>query len=378
MADHDAILEDTEWPEDDDSPPPQKADPDARLTMVVDDLHVVYRVWTPATEEERQQKGLRAKLRRGRPIPIKREIHALRGVSFVARHGEAIGVIGKNGAGKSTLMRGIAGLLPANAGKVYASAQPTMLGVSSALMPALPGRRNVELGLLALGLTPDEVRERAPEIIEFAAIGSAIDMPMRTYSSGMGARLKFAIASAVSHDILLIDEALATGDGEFLKRSAERIRQLRADAETIFLVSHSMGAIRSTCARVIWLDEGRILADGDADDIVPEYEARFGLKTGKALRERRRKRKEANEKAKRQLKKRQRRRKKQAKKAAEAAAAATGTVGAAGTAGAAAVLVEPASEAPPDALTDPVPVTSPESTPVASSDPTPDQGQGPL
>jgi teichoic acid transport system ATP-binding protein len=236
-------------------------------------------------------------MRTRRPVSSKREVHALRGVSFVARQGEAVGVIGKNGAGKSTLMRAIAGLLPPNQGAVYADGQPTMLGVSSALMQALSGLRNVELGLLALGLTPAEVRERVPSVIEFSGIGSAIHMPMNTYSSGMSARLKFAIASAVTHEILLIDEALSTGDGEFVKRSSQRIQQLRDEADTIFLVSHSMGAIRSACNRVLWLDEGKIIADGHPDDIIPEYETRFGLQSKKALRERRRKRKEANEQA---------------------------------------------------------------------------------
>ena len=276
---------------------PRDSDPNAPIKVVVDDLHIIYRVWTspegPPPEDARW--WLRLKSRR--PVSVKREVHALRGVSFVARQGESIGVIGKNGAGKSTLMRAIAGLLPPNAGSVYADGQPTMLGVSSALMQALPGSRNVELGLLALGLTPAEVKERYQSVVEFSGIGSAINMPMNTYSSGMSARLKFAIASAVTHEILLIDEALSTGDGEFVKRSSARIQHLRDEADTIFLVSHSMGAIRSACNRVIWLDEGKILADGAPDDVVPEYEQRFGLKSKKALRERRKKRKEANEQA---------------------------------------------------------------------------------
>lgn len=277
--------------------PPKANDPNAPIKVVVDDLHIVYRVWT-APDEPLDPKASRwCRLRSRRPVSTKREVHALRGVSFVARQGEAVGVIGKNGAGKSTLMRAIAGLLPPNQGAVYADGQPTMLGVSSALMQALSGLRNVELGLLALGLTPAEVRERIPSVVEFSGIGSAIHMPMNTYSSGMSARLKFAIASAVTHEILLIDEALSTGDGEFVKRSSQRIQQLRDDADTIFLVSHSMGAIRSACNRVLWLDEGRIFGDGHPDDIIPEYEARFGLQSKKALRERRRKRKEANEQA---------------------------------------------------------------------------------
>ena len=281
--------------------PPRVGNPHAPIKIVVDDLHIIYRVWTapdqPLDAKARRWRSLRSR----RPVSIKREVHALRGVSFVARQGEAIGVIGKNGAGKSTLMRAIAGLLPPNQGAVYADGQPTMLGVSSALMQALSGLRNVELGLLALGLTPAEVKERIPSVVEFSGIGSAIHMPMNTYSSGMSARLKFAIASSVTHEILLIDEALSTGDGEFVKRSSQRIQQLRDEADTIFLVSHSMGAIRAACNRVLWLDEGRILADGPPDEIIPEYETRFGLKTKKAMRERRKKRKDANEEARGEL-----------------------------------------------------------------------------
>jgi|DEB0MinimDraft_3_1074331.scaffolds.fasta_scaffold00038_16 teichoic acid transport system ATP-binding protein len=277
--------------------PPRENDPNAPIKVVVDNLHIVYRVWTAPDQPLEDTASRWQRMRARRPVSTKREIHALRGVNFVARQGEAVGVIGKNGAGKSTLMRAIAGLLPPNQGVVYADGQPTMLGVSSALMQALSGLRNVELGLLALGLTPKEVKARIPDVIEFSGIGSAIHMPMSTYSSGMSARLKFAIASAVTHEILLIDEALSTGDGEFVKRSSQRIQQLRDDADTIFLVSHSMGAIRSACNRVLWLDEGQILADGHPDDIIPEYEARFGLKSKKAMRERRKKRKDANEQA---------------------------------------------------------------------------------
>lgn len=281
--------------------PPRDGDPDAPIKVIVDDLHITYRVWTVPDQPLDPHASRWRRLRARRPVSSKREVHALRGVTFVARQGDAIGVIGKNGAGKSTLMRAIAGLLPPNQGAVYADGQPTMLGVSSALMQALSGLRNVELGLLALGLTPAEVKERIPSVVEFSGIGSAIHMPMNTYSSGMSARLKFAIASSVTHEILLIDEALSTGDGEFVKRSSQRIQQLRDEADTIFLVSHSMGAIRSACNRVLWLDEGRILADGHPDEIVPAYEQRFGLQTKKALRERRKKRKEANEQARAEL-----------------------------------------------------------------------------
>lgn len=238
------------------------------LTVVVDDVHVNYRVWAAPDASGRPW------WRRRRPaMPAMREVRALRGVSFIARQGESIGIIGRNGSGKSTLMRAIAGLIPPDRGTVYAQGQPTLLGVGSVLVSGLSGRRNVELGLLALGLSPAEIATKADDIITFSGIGSAIDMPMKTYSSGMGARLKFAIASAVERDILLIDEALATGDSEFVERSSQRIDELREEAETIFLVSHSMGSIRRACDRVIWLEDGRIRMDGPVDDVLPLYEA---------------------------------------------------------------------------------------------------------
>lgn len=247
---------------------PEREDPPGRLTVVVDDVHVSYRVWSaPETSGRPWWRGRRPKL------PAMRQVRALKGVSFEARQGESIGIIGRNGSGKSTLMRAIAGLIPPDDGAVYADGQPTLLGVGSALVGGLSGRRNVELGLLALGLTKSEIAAKTDDIIAFSGIGAAIDMPMKTYSSGMGARLKFAIASAIEHDILLIDEALATGDSEFVERSSQRIDELRDEAETIFLVSHSMGSIRRACDRVIWLDDGRIHMDGPADEVIPLYEA---------------------------------------------------------------------------------------------------------
>jgi teichoic acid transport system ATP-binding protein len=243
---------------------------EARPTVIVDELHVVYRVYASSTEKGTAASALkRIVLRQRRPAT--REVHAVRGLSFVAYEGDAIGVIGRNGSGKSTLMRAIAGLLPATEGAVYADGQPSLLGVNAALMTNLTGKRNVELGCLAMGMTPEQVREAYDDIVEFAGLGDFIDMPMRTYSSGMGARLRFAIAAAMSHEVLLIDEALATGDKEFQRRSEERIRQRRAEAGTVFLVSHNMNTVRGTCNRVIWVDKGRIRMDGDTETVIGAY-----------------------------------------------------------------------------------------------------------
>lgn len=201
-----------------------------------------------------------------------REVNALRGVSFVAYENESIGVIGSNGSGKSTLMRAVTGLTPASAGSVYAASRPNLLGVGAALMPNLSGEQNILLGGLALGFKKTEIAELRDQIVSFAALERVIDLPMRTYSSGMQARLKFAIATAKRHEILIVDEALAVGDKRFRRRSEERIREIQENAGTVFLVSHSMGSIRNTCARTIWLRDGQVAMDGDTETVVTAYE----------------------------------------------------------------------------------------------------------
>jgi len=246
------------------------ADSGRTPTVVVDDLHVVYRVFGVAGDKGSAATALKRVLRR-RTRPAVREVHAVRGVSFTAYEGDAIGVVGRNGSGKSTLLRAIAGLLPATKGAVYAQGQPSLLGVNAALMNDLTGERNIVLGCLAMGMTPEEVRGKYDEIVDFSGIGDFIKLPMRTYSSGMGARLRFAIAAAKTHDVLLVDEALATGDAEFRRKSEERIRELRSDAGTVFLVSHSLEVVTETCNRAIWLDKGAIRMDADSKSVVKAY-----------------------------------------------------------------------------------------------------------
>lgn len=199
--------------------------------------------------------------------PYKQRVWALQGVTFAARTGESVGLLGTNGAGKSTLLRLIAGVESPSQGAVYARSQPTLLGVNAALVPHISGYKNIELGCLALGLTPEEVHEYAPRIIEIADLGDAINRPMRTYSSGMRARLRFAINVAIHPDILLIDEALGTGDATFMSRSEEVLTEIRENAGTIFIVSHAPQTIERICTRGIWLHQGRIIADGPAQEI---------------------------------------------------------------------------------------------------------------
>jgi teichoic acid transport system ATP-binding protein len=248
----------------------------ATPTVIVDDLHVVYRVYGAGGNKGTAATSLMRLLRRQKRASI-REVHAIRGISFVVNHGDVVGVIGRNGSGKSTLLRAIAGLIPAEKGAVYASGQAALLGVNAALLDDLTGERNVVLGCLAMGMSPQEVKARYQKIVDFSGVGDFVNLPMRAYSSGMASRLRFAIASAKSHEILMIDEALATGDAAFRAKSRDRIRELREEAGTVFLVAHNLGEIEENCNRVIWMETGKILRDSDdVPGVIDEYLAATG------------------------------------------------------------------------------------------------------
>ncbi|MFY1637368.1 ABC transporter ATP-binding protein [Solwaraspora sp. WMMB335] len=254
---------------------------DSRVpTVIVDNLHVVYRIHTGGGGRNSPVAALR-RIATRRRAPSIREVHAIRGVSFVAYRGEAIGLVGSNGSGKSTLLRAVAGLLPPRRGKVYTRGQPSLLGVNAALMNDLTGERNVVLGCLAMGMTPAQVREKYDSIVEFSGINEREDftsLPMRTYSSGMAARLRFSIAAAKTHDVLMIDEALATGDARFQRRSEDRVRELREQAGTVFLVSHNNKSVLDTCERSIWLESGVIRMDGPSPEVVKAYQEHVNRK----------------------------------------------------------------------------------------------------
>jgi teichoic acid transport system ATP-binding protein len=245
-------------------------------TVIADNVNIIYRIHSGGTVSTNSPVAALKRMVTGSRSPVIREVHAVRGVSFVFYRGEAIGLIGSNGSGKSTLLRAVAGLLPTDSGALYTVGQPSLLGVNAALQNDLSGERNVILGLLALGMSKAEARQRAPEVIDFSGInerGDFASLPMTTYSSGMAGRLRFAIAAAKEHDVLLIDEALSTGDARFARRSEERVMQLREAAGTVVLVSHSITTIREMCERTIWLESGVIRADGPTEQVCDEYEA---------------------------------------------------------------------------------------------------------
>ena len=255
--------------------------PKGKPTVIVDDVHCVYRVYGggkkrggPRASSASPANAVKQILGGGRG-PSATEIHAVKGVSFTAHEGEAVGLIGTNGSGKSTILRAIAGLLPVERGTIYTAGQPSLLGANAVLLNDLSGEDNVVLGLLAMGFSKQEARERLPEIVEFSGIderGEFSKLPMNTYSSGMAARLRFAIAAAKMHDVLLVDEALATGDARFRRKSEQRVREMLEGAGTIFLVSHAINTVVEVCDRTIWLEAGVLRMDGPTEEVVAAYE----------------------------------------------------------------------------------------------------------
>ncbi|MBJ7362579.1 MAG: ABC transporter ATP-binding protein [Ilumatobacteraceae bacterium] len=234
------------------------------LSVRVTDLHIEFEVFSDRRAGLRQR--LATKEGSGRRV-----IEAVNGVSFETRRGEAIGVIGSNGSGKSTLLSALAGLIKPTSGEILVSCEPKLLGVGAVLLNGATGIRNIRLGCLALGMSSDELDDRVAEIVEFTGLGEAIDRPLKTYSAGMRARLHFAIATAVQPEILLVDEALSVGDKEFRKKSRAKIESLLANAGTLFLVSHSTKQIERLCTRGLWLENGKLLADGPIADVIAQY-----------------------------------------------------------------------------------------------------------
>jgi ABC-type polysaccharide/polyol phosphate transport system ATPase subunit len=217
----------------------------------------------------------------GRGTKQTRIVRALDDVMLNVPYGSVLGVVGANGAGKSTLMRVISGILPPSQGRVEVYGKvSTLLALGVGFNPALSGRENVQLGGLAAGMSRQEIAAHFEEIADFAELGDAIDAPMKTYSSGMFARLGFSVAVTVRPDILIVDEALSTGDAKFKEKSLNKIKELRSDARALILVSHGLGTIRDICNEVAWLHKGTLIQRGAPNEVVDAYE-KF-LKVGKS------------------------------------------------------------------------------------------------
>jgi lipopolysaccharide transport system ATP-binding protein len=201
------------------------------------------------------------------------DVHALHDVSGSIEKGAVLGVIGENGSGKSTLFKILAGTTSATSGSVNIPGRiASILELGSAFHPDDTGRRNVILQAALAGLSREEVAAALPEIESFAELGDFFDRPVKTYSSGMQMRLAFSVATAVLPDVILLDEALAVGDGRFQKKCVDRIFELKASGKTIFFCSHAMYFVSTLCDRALWLNAGKVAAEGDSQAVVLEYE----------------------------------------------------------------------------------------------------------
>jgi lipopolysaccharide transport system ATP-binding protein len=205
---------------------------------------------------------------------------ALEDVTLAMRHGEAVGIIGENGSGKSTMLRVVAGATDADAGTVTVSPPvAAILELGLGFHPEFTGRENAFLYGALVGVPHGAMDDRLAEVLAFADLGEFVNMPLRTYSSGMAARLAFAVATNVDARVLVVDEALAVGDGAFQKKCVDRMVRFREEGRTVLFCSHSMYLVTSFCSRAVWLKDGRVAADGEADRVVAEYQ-RFLLRRG--------------------------------------------------------------------------------------------------
>lgn len=244
-------------------PPPPTAPPAVR----VQNVSITYR-----TTFERTPTFKSAIVRLGRGERAVREVQALKHVSFEVPEGTSLGIVGANGAGKSTLIRALGGILPPTEGRIEVHGRiSALLALGVGFNPNLSGTENVILGGLANGLSRKQVQERAQEIADFAELGDFMDLPIRTYSSGMRSRLAFAVSVHMDPDILMIDEALSAGDAKFKKKAADKMHELMQSARAMFLVSHALGSIKEMCNAAIWLHKGELMLQGSPDEVVAAY-----------------------------------------------------------------------------------------------------------
>ena len=200
---------------------------------------------------------------------------AVKGISFYVREGEILGIIGKNGSGKSTTLNALAGIFSPDSGTIDLNGHSiSLLSIGVGFIREMTGRENITLSGMLLGFTEEQVKAKEQEIIDFAEIGEFIDMPVRTYSSGMYSKLAFSITAILETDIMLIDEVLSVGDQKFKKKSYEKMKSLISNKDrTVVIVSHSIETLKQLCDTVMWMHEGQIKRIGDPDEVLDEYVA---------------------------------------------------------------------------------------------------------
>jgi ABC-2 type transport system ATP-binding protein len=206
------------------------------------------------------------------------QLWALRDIDLEVAPGEMVGIVGRNGAGKSTLLKVVSGILKPNRGTVRVAGRVApLLELGTGFDYELTGEENIYLNALLLGRSRREIVERFDEIVAFAELEEFIHTPLRNYSSGMVARLGFAIATAWRSEILILDEVLSVGDAAFQRRCFDRLAELKRDGTTALMASHSANSIEEQCSRCVWLDHGRLMADGNPVEVLAAYAAASGL-----------------------------------------------------------------------------------------------------
>ncbi|BCB21368.1 ABC transporter ATP-binding protein [Bosea sp. ANAM02] len=217
--------------------------------------------------------SLREALRTGERVTTLREVRALQEVSLEIREGERIGIIGRNGAGKTTLLSMLAGITDPTAGQIEITGDVhAMLTIGAVLRDEATGRENIYLDGAVHGKNRDEIEAHVEEVIAFSELGEFIDRPVRTYSSGMKARLAFSMGAFIEPDVLIIDETLSVGDAFFAAKAARRMKEITAQGRIVIVVSHALGVIDEICSRCLWLDQGRLVMDGPAREVTKAYE----------------------------------------------------------------------------------------------------------
>lgn len=236
----------------------------SEIAITVKNLHITYRGL--------KKTSIRASWKHfGDKVEL---FHALKGVSFEVEQGKILGIIGKNGSGKSTMLRAIAGIFSPDKGTIdLHNRSISLLSIGVGFNKKLTGKENIYLSGMLLGFSEEEIAKKEKEIIAFADIGTFINKPVKTYSSGMYSKLAFAITAILETDIMLIDEVLSVGDVKFKEKSYNKMKELISDeTRTVIIVSHSLGTIKELCNEVLWLNDGEIKMIGTPDKVIPKYE----------------------------------------------------------------------------------------------------------
>ena len=243
-----------------------QAEPEREIALSVRDVHIRYHCLKSFSVKKSLLRMKKAE---------DEVFEAVRGVSFSVPKGEIMGIVGKNGSGKSTMLRAIAGIFSADEGEIDLHGNSvSLLSIGVGFQRALTGRENIMLSGMLLGFTQEQILEKMDEIIEFASLGgNFIDMPVKTYSSGMYSKLAFSITAILESDIMLIDEVLSVGDTKFKKKSYNKMKELiESDERTVLIVSHNTETLTGLCTQLLWLHDGEVKMIGKPADVLPVYE----------------------------------------------------------------------------------------------------------